>query len=112
MKKLMIAAAMMIGLASVANAQQVVTPAPKKVAVKPATTATAAPVAKVNTTATKVVTAKPAVKPVAAPAPATAGKTVVLKKDGTPDKRYKTAKEKVPLKKDGTPDKRFKANKN
>lgn len=33
---------------------------------------------------------------------------VKLKKDGTPDKRYKEAKG---LKKDGTPDKRFKANK-
>ncbi|MBS7788152.1 hypothetical protein KIH23_12665 [Flavobacterium sp. CYK-55] len=35
---------------------------------------------------------------------------VVLKKDGTPDKRYKQAKE-VVLKKDGTPDKRYKQNK-
>ncbi len=35
-----------------------------------------------------------------------------LKKDGTPDKRFKENKEaKGPLKKDGTPDKRFKANK-
>jgi hypothetical protein len=41
-----------------------------------------------------------------------------LKKDGTPDKRYKENKEKKeeaapagPLKKDGTPDKRYKANK-
>ena len=40
-----------------------------------------------------------------------------LKKDGTPDKRYKANKEtkkeepKGPLKKDGTPDKRYKANK-
>ncbi len=35
---------------------------------------------------------------------------VVLKKDGTPDKRFKEAKEvkEVVLKKDGTPDKRFK----
>ena len=33
---------------------------------------------------------------------------VKLKKDGTPDKRYKGAKM---LKKDGTPDKRYKANK-
>ena len=33
---------------------------------------------------------------------------VVLKKDGTPDKRYKT---KIILKKDGTPDKRYKVNK-
>jgi hypothetical protein len=33
---------------------------------------------------------------------------VVLKKDGTPDKRYKENKEpKVVLKKDGTPDKRY-----
>jgi hypothetical protein len=30
---------------------------------------------------------------------------VVLKKDGTPDKRYKQAEH---LKKDGTPDKRYK----
>jgi len=37
---------------------------------------------------------------------------VVLKKDGSPDKRYKqTAPAAGPLKKDGTPDKRFKANK-
>ena len=34
--------------------------------------------------------------------------TVKIKKDGTPDKRYKAAKN---LKKDGTPDKRYKANK-
>jgi hypothetical protein len=34
---------------------------------------------------------------------------VVLKKDGTPDKRYKQST--GPLKKDGTPDKRYKANK-
>jgi hypothetical protein len=32
---------------------------------------------------------------------------VVLKKDGTPDKRYKSSKT---LKKDGTPDMRYKAN--
>jgi len=37
---------------------------------------------------------------------------VVLKKDGTPDKRYKQNKTAAgPLKKDGTPDKRYKANK-
>jgi len=33
--------------------------------------------------------------------------TVVLKKDGTPDKRYASSRK---LKKDGTPDKRFKSN--
>lgn len=32
---------------------------------------------------------------------------VVLKKDGTPDKRYSSSKK---LKKDGTPDKRYKEN--
>lgn len=42
--------------------------------------------------------------------------TVPLKKDGTPDKRFKVNKAGAaapvkPLKKDGTPDKRFKANK-
>ena len=36
---------------------------------------------------------------------------VKLKKDGTPDKRYKSAPAAGPLKKDGTPDKRFKGNK-
>ncbi|MEO8582650.1 MAG: hypothetical protein ABI415_02575 [Flavitalea sp.] len=37
--------------------------------------------------------------------------SVVLKKDGTPDKRYKKSAAAGPMKKDGTPDKRFKANK-
>lgn len=37
-----------------------------------------------------------------------AAAAVKMKKDGTPDKRYKAAKT---LKKDGTPDKRYKANK-
>ncbi len=36
-------------------------------------------------------------------------KTAHLKKDGTPDKRFK--ENKVHLKKDGTPDKRYKENK-
>jgi hypothetical protein len=54
----------------------------------------------------KAVVAKtPTAKPAAA-APAT---PVTLKKDGTPDKRYKTAT--GPTKKDGTPDLRFKKNK-
>ena len=36
--------------------------------------------------------------------------TTVIKKDGTPDKRFKvTHSKKVVLKKDGTPDKRYKA---
>lgn len=47
----------------------------------------------------------------AAAKPATETKAP-LKKDGTPDKRFKENKKaKGPLKKDGTPDKRFKENK-
>ncbi len=37
--------------------------------------------------------------------------TVQLKKDGTPDKRYKVNKTVVVTKKDGTSDKRYKSNK-
>lgn len=95
MKKLLIAFAMLLGVSSFATAQ---TPAAAQ-ATKPA--------------ATKSATAKPAAKaaekPAAKPA-ATASNGVVLKKDGTPDKRYKNAPA-GPLKKDGTPDKRYKANK-
>ena len=36
---------------------------------------------------------------------------VVMKKDGTPDKRFKKTETKVVMKKDGTPDKRFKKTK-
>ena len=51
----------------------------------------------------------PAAKPAAAPA---ASNGIVLKKDGTPDKRYKSTPATTgPVKKDGTPDKRYKANK-
>jgi hypothetical protein len=50
-----------------------------------------------------------------APKKAPAAKTETkapLKKDGTPDKRFKDNKTpKGPLKKEGTPDKRFKENK-
>lgn len=81
-------------------------------------TATKAPVT--NTGNTKVVpvknekkavegTSKTTISPVK-PAPTS---SAVLKKDGTPDKRYKanSGTSKGPLKKDGTPDKRFNANK-
>lgn len=71
------------------------------------------------TTASFAQTSKPAAKPAASktteakkPTAAATEKTgVVLKKDGTPDKRYKNTPAATPLKKDGTPDKRFKANK-
>ncbi len=52
----------------------------------------------------------------AKPATVQQKETEKLKKDGTPDKRYKENKNVksapvVPTKKDGTPDKRYKANK-
>ncbi len=48
----------------------------------------------------------------AAPAKKADASGTVMKKDGTPDKRYKASKPaNGPMKKDGTPDKRFKANK-
>lgn len=79
MKKLLSAMSLVLGL-GLATAQQT-TPA----------TNTHQTVKTVKASDTK--TAKPAAK---------------LKKDGTPDKRYKENKK---LKKDGTPDKRYKENK-
>jgi len=102
MKKLLTAMSIALGL-GLATAQtahatpsQKVTP-PSKVtktseAAKPATTAKVEPVKK---TEKKV-------------APAPVVQEQKLKKDGTPDKRYKENKK---LKKDGTPDKRYKENK-
>ena len=111
MKKLFLAAVMMIGFAGISFAQTAKPAttdkaASKKEVKKPATTSAAKPAA----------TATPATKPAAKTAPATAAKPaskeVVLKKDGTPDKRYKnTPKASGPTKKDGTPDKRYKENK-
>lgn len=49
-----------------------------------------------------------AAKPAATMKPATVPAPAKMKKDGTPDKRYKENKN---LKKDGTPDQRYKANK-
>jgi hypothetical protein len=82
MRKLMLAVMAMIGFTLTASAQQ----APKKT--DKAAKETKAPAAKKEEAKTP------------------------LKKDGTPDKRFKENKEaKGPLKKDGTPDKRFKENK-
>lgn len=116
MKKLIFVSAMMFGFLSFSFAQtkDAIAAKPgqeKKESIKSATK----PAAK---TATPPMASKSAVKQrVAATekAPVTAEKTTgksgtVLKKDGTPDKRY-IAKSKVTLKKDGTPDKRFSENK-
>lgn len=92
MKKLLLVFSLLTAMISFSFAQ---TPA---TAAKPATT---------KTTAVKPAASKPA-----AAKPATANNGVVLKKDGTPDKRYKTAPATTgQVKKDGTPDKRYKANK-
>jgi len=86
MKKFLIAACMMFTLSGIVNAQAI-----KKAEQAPA----------------KVVKMEKAAKPApTAEAP--------LKKDGTPDKRFKATKNVEPagpVKKDGTPDKRYKANK-
>jgi len=85
MKKFLTAMSIVLGL-GLASAQQV---------------APAAKTTNKTTTTKQVKPAKAAETPAAKPA-------VKLKKDGTPDKRYK---ENQKLKKDGTPDKRFKVNK-
>ena len=109
MKKLFLAAVMMIGFAGISFAQTA-KPADTKAKKPAATSATKSTVAATPATT-------PATKPAAKASPATAAKPVaskdvVLKKDGTPDKRYKAApKTTGPTKKDGTPDKRFKENK-
>ncbi|MEO5890743.1 MAG: hypothetical protein ABIQ31_10845 [Ferruginibacter sp.] len=92
MKKLILAVAMMIGIISFSTAQKVVDSAAKKHVSKKA---------------------MPAKSSVSTVAPAKPAPGVVLKKDGTPDKRYNSAaaKAKGPLKKDSTPDLRYKANK-
>lgn len=84
MKKFLTAMSVILGL-GFATAQQTV---PAKTAVKSTTTKTVKPIKAAETN-----TSKSATK---------------LKKDGTPDKRYK---ENQKLKKDGTPDKRYKVNK-
>lgn len=108
MKKLLLACAMMVGFAGISFAQTTASkstkPAPaKSEAKKPATDAKTTAPAKTATPAAK------ATNPAAAEK-VTDKNGTVLKKDGTPDKRYKESKAKH-VKKDGTPDKRFKENK-
>ncbi|WP_293871949.1 hypothetical protein [Flavobacterium sp.] len=82
MRKLMFAIMALVGFTLTSSAQQ----APKK--------------------------ADKAAKETKAPAAKKEEAKAPLKKDGTPDKRFKKKEEaKTPLKKDGTPDKRYKENK-
>ncbi|MCW3116592.1 MAG: hypothetical protein JWM28_674, partial [Chitinophagaceae bacterium] len=110
MKKLLIAAIAFLGISAASFAQ---TPAaPKDTKAKTAVKQTDAK-AKVATTAVK----SPAAKTAATTKDATATKVnaaTPVKKDGTPDKRFKANKDATKtahLKKDGTPDKRFKESK-
>ena len=110
MKKILTAAFVFLSINTAIMAQAVkktVVKAPenkmKVVAAKPAAVAMAkvVPVTKTVVKTKTVVTAKP-----------TTTSTVVVKKDGTPDKRYNNApKSAGPVKKDGTPDMRYKKNK-
>ncbi len=119
MKKLILGAVLATVFAGSSIAQQAATPT-KEVKKTVTTKAEQAKPAKPNAVADQtvikkkeartLVISKPAVTPAVAAAPAPA---VVLKKDGTPDKRFKNAAatEKGPLKKDGTADMRYKKNK-
>ena len=109
MKKILTTAVVLLVLNSLTMAQAV-----KKDAVKATETnlkvvaakSAAAPAAKVVPITKTVAATKTA--EVAKPA----ATTVVVKKDGTPDKRYNNApKSTVPVKKDGSPDMRYKKNK-
>ncbi|QOW10903.1 hypothetical protein Q73A0000_11305 [Kaistella flava (ex Peng et al. 2021)] len=92
MKKLLTALSVILGL-GLASAQQVM----------PKETAKMAPAKAQKMEAVKKEEAK---KPAMALKPAATNSAVKMKKDGTPDKRYKANEH---LKKDGTPDKRYKA---
>jgi hypothetical protein len=93
---------------------KVTTPAAKPVAIPPVTKTTPVKQEAKTVTITKVTPVKKEVKTVAVVKPViNTNNTTPLKKDGTPDKRFKTNTDvaKGPLKKDGTPDMRYKANK-
>jgi hypothetical protein len=101
----------MIGFISFSNAQQVKAPAPvvkTKISKEPTVAKT------IKEPVANATVAKPTVKSKeVTPAKTTNAQGVVLKSDGTPDKRYKavTPSAKGPVKKDGTPDLRYKENK-
>ena len=115
MKKVLIAFTALIWFSLPGMAQAV-----KKADDKPKTVAAVKPVAaaKVVEMPKPVAKTPAAVKPVATapvvvkPQQASAKAPVVLKKDGTPDKRYNNSTTPVgPAKKDGTPDMRYNKNK-
>ena len=88
--------------------------ASKPVAIQPVTKTTPVKQEAKTVAVTKVTPVKKEVKTVAVAKPViNTNIATPLKKDGTPDKRFKTKTDvaKGPLKKDGTPDMRYKANK-
>ncbi len=104
-----------IGFTVSGMAQTVTKPTKKvdsKTSVAPAAKkASSEKVAKVPASATKT-PAPAAAKPAVEKQKSATKSDVVLKKDGTPDKRYKNSTPTAgPLKKDGTPDMRYKENK-
>ena len=109
MKKLLIAAIAFLGISAATFAQTAATPKDTKTKVVKHTDAKA----KAGTTAAK--TDAATTTATAKDATTTKATTATpLKKDGTPDKRYKANKDAAKtthLKKDGTADKRFKENK-
>ena len=92
MKKLIIALCMIFGMSFAGFAQTA--PAAKKEVKKAPVAVKKAPAKKADSKLLET--------------PVSDNNKAKLKKDGTPDKRYKANKH---LKKDGTPDKRFKSNK-
>ena len=110
MKNVLIALITLVGFNITAKAQALPAPVKKaersmqvlKAADKPKSTATAVPMPKSGIKSTA------PVKPFSI-AKSKRTTSVVLKKDGTPDKRFNNKSKSMmrPLKKDGTPDKRF-----
>ncbi len=104
MKNLLIVLVLFFGFSVMGIAQDATKPAKKE----QAKTKVAAPAKKAEAKKAE------AAKPIKAEAKKEAVKPSGLKKDGTPDKRFKANETKPaagPLKKDGSPDMRYKANK-
>ena len=101
MKKVLVALIALIGLNVTGMAQAATAPVKKAEDKMKAVPATPVKVVEMPKTLSKTPAAKPA-SAASTPPP------VTLKKDGTPDKRFKTTV--GPTKKDGTPDLRYKKN--
>lgn len=105
MKKIFLVLILFIGFNMASLAQ-----APKAAVKQTVTSTKTAPVVRQNATPSKQTTqaTSQTVKATKTPEKDVPNASVVLKKDGTPDKRYKESKT---LKKDGSPDMRYKKNK-